>query len=127
MLISSLVVKLQATEIYPGAVEGLPDILEEYVIESGWEFLPYKHFRYFRFEGQCGVVQVICVCVHCKFWFKIFDVNIMNLHLYRRGAQFPSSDRIEYRRIVFTRLEMQLYGIYNVTLRDCSSSSLELN
>ena len=51
-------------EMYPSAVECLHDILEEYVVESGWDFLPYKHFRYFRLEGQCGMIQIyLRLCV----------------------------------------------------------------
>ena len=37
--------QITLAECYPTAHEFVPEILEMYVLERGWEFLPHQHFK----------------------------------------------------------------------------------
>ncbi len=103
---------------YPNAAPCIPDVLLEYMSDDGgWEFLPYKHLRYYKYKcPRSGTVQYIWSCKYCTFWCDIFDTDIMNLHLCRCCSNILSADREHLRECNYERLKLQLRDIFGVVL-----------
>jgi hypothetical protein len=49
------------SEHYPNAAPCIPHVLLEYMSDDGgWEFLPYKHLRYYKYKcPRSGTLQYI--------------------------------------------------------------------
>ncbi len=105
-------------QYYPSAVPCIPDMFQEYVgDDTGWNFLPYKHLRFYHHQQYLGgSVQYIWSCRYCSFWCDAFDTDIMNLHLCRRCVKISHEDREQLRISTYERLKLQLSDIFDVVL-----------